>query len=118
MSANKNPKQGRLTTTTSLVIATLRTADDFLTAKQISNATKRSGKQVWAALLFLRDKQAVGVVIQGEDDHHRPVSYWYARPAHEDVRQQTFDEYTPTKRRAHKRRLRNGTIVLTKAKGD
>lgn len=109
----RNPKQGRIVTTTTLVVEALLLADDFMTARQLALATRRSGNQVWAALLHLRNKHAVGVVIQGEDSRHRPVSYWYAMPEQDDERQFTNDEYTPTPRRPHLRRTKKGTIIKT-----
>lgn len=104
----------RVVCTTKLVEQALRDCDDFLTAVQLSERTGRNAKQVWAALLHLRSRHVVGVEIQGTGRSSAPLSYWYALPEQEDERVRTVSEYTPVKRRAHKRRTKSGTIILTK----
>ena len=107
------PKQGKIMTTTTLIIEALRLADDFMTSRQLAFVTRRSINQVWAALLHLRRKHAVDAVIQDKDSRNRPVSYWYALPEEEDEREWTLDEYTPAKRKPHVRRTKKGKIIKT-----
>lgn len=80
-------------TTTTRVLRVLRDADEFLTLEQLITMTTRTRNQVWAAVIHLRDRHAVGVIAQQE--RGRAVSYWYALPPEEDGRVRVIEERTP-----------------------
>jgi len=88
-------------TTTTRVLRVLREADEFMTVDQLIAATRRTRNQVWAAVIHLRDRHAIGVIAQQE--RSATISYWYVLPPEQDARTKTVEERAlesrPRKRR-------------------
>jgi hypothetical protein len=78
----------KIETTTSLVLRTLVTCDDFRTCKQLCDLTGRKFNQVSAALHHLRVCKAVEVIEQPDN------LWWYATPEN-DTRSITRDMRKP-----------------------
>ena len=78
-------KAGKKPTTTSLTMAALLGADDFMTAKQIAAATGEKAHAVLTGLWSLRQYKAVDSVEQ------EGALWWFATPD-SDQRQRHHDE--------------------------
>ena len=76
-------------TTTCLVLAALRAADDFLNRRTLMTATGRSHNQVDAATHHLRKRHAVDCVVEPDGS-----AWWYALPPTTDDRSYHIDERT------------------------
>lgn len=92
------------TSTTALVLAALREADDFMTAKMLAEKVGRELRgPVAGALHMLRRYRAVDVVVDPDG-----VGWWYARPVEEDQRMRTYDEHAPHPHGMTRKRKRKG----------
>lgn len=90
-------------TTTSKVVQVLRAADDFMSKRMLEAATGDTRHQIESALLWLRSRGVVDVVV-GADG----VGWWFALPPDSDQRSRTTDEIAihdrPRARRPRPRR--------------
>lgn len=89
-------------TTTSLVVESLKRADDFMTYEMLMEATGRNHNQVSAACFHLRKHKVIDVVVNPDGK-----GWWYVLPETEDKRIRRVDERTPeTKPRNRRKKKR------------
>lgn len=92
--------KSKQTTWTTLILELLRQTDDFMNRRQIkARVLGINDNQLSAALLHLRKRHAVDVIIQPDGE-----GWWYPLPEQDDDRTYTVEERTleskPRKRRA------------------
>lgn len=75
------------TTTTTLVMEALISADDLLSTSMLVERTRRSRNQVSAACYWLWKARAIDVVVNPDG-----TPWWFALPAIEDRRVKTIEQ--------------------------
>lgn len=79
------------TSTTTLVLETLRNPDsEFMTRQMLQTATGRGDAPVSGALCHLRAHRCVDVVVNPDG-----TGWWFALPPELDTRKRTVDEHAP-----------------------
>lgn len=92
-------------TATTVIMATLRAADDFMSQRMLRAACVGvTPNQISAALCHLRKRHAVGVVVEPDG-----VGWWFALPPAEDDRSRVVDLRAPELRPRRPRRFKEGT---------